>query len=99
MALLLQSYQEKRELNLQRQTQLKPTKTLGIQTSLKTIDSEPCTGTASGESTPRVHAATCTNTVEMPVQSHSKGKVGLPNNDIVVDAEPNFVASEVDPDL
>jgi hypothetical protein len=98
MALLLQSYQEKRELTLQRRTQPQPTKTLGIQTSLETIDSSSCTGTASGESTPCAHPAACTITVEIPVQSNSR-KVGLRNNDIVVDVEPTSVAFEVDPDL
>lgn len=98
MALLLQSYQEKRELSLQCQTQPQPTKTLGIQTSLETIDCLSRTGTASGQNTPCVHPAACTITVEIPVHSNSR-KVEVPNNDIVVDVEPTSVASEVDPDL
>lgn len=98
MALLLQSYQEKRELSLRRQTQPLPTKTLGIQTSLGSI-SFSFARIASGESAPDVQPAPCSNTVEISSQSDSKSRIELPNNDIVVDVESTLVASEAGSDL
>ncbi|KAH0836704.1 hypothetical protein J3R83DRAFT_8427 [Lanmaoa asiatica] len=97
MALLLQSYQEKRELSLRCQNQPQPTKTLGIQTSLGSIDVSLYTGMASCENVPGVHPVVCSNTVEMPSQSDSQSKVELPNNDVVVGL--TSVSSEVGLDL
>ncbi|KAF8555981.1 hypothetical protein OG21DRAFT_1521398 [Imleria badia] len=99
MAFLLQSYQEKRELDLKCQTQSRVTKTLAIQTSLATIDGSSYTGTATGRNAPRVHPVVSTSMVEIPTQSNSQSGFDLPNNDFVVDTEPTSVASEVDPDL
>lgn len=99
MALLLQSYQEKRELDLKCRTQSQPSKALGIQTSLATIDGSSYTGTASGKDAPCIHPATCTGTVEIPTQSNSQSGAGVPNNVFVVDTEPTSVDSELDPDL
>jgi len=102
MALLLQSYQERRELCIQRQTQIQPaksTKTLSIQTSLETIDRLSYTEIASGESASCVDPAACTNAVGIPTQSDSQSRVELLNNNIMVDVELISVASEVNPDL
>ncbi|KAG8220984.1 hypothetical protein J3R82DRAFT_2492 [Butyriboletus roseoflavus] len=99
MALLLQSYQEKRELSLRRQTQPLPTKALGIQTSLGSIGVSSYAGIASGESAPGVRPALYPDTVETSSQSSSQSRIKLPNNDIVVDVESTSVASGVGLDL
>lgn len=98
MALLLQSYQERRELCIQRQTQIQPaklTKTLSIQTSLENIDGLSHTETAGGERAPCVDPAARTNVVEIPTHSDSQSRVELPNNNIVVDVEPTSVAPDL----
>lgn len=97
MALLLQSYQEKRELSLQRRTQSQATKTLGIQTSF--IDGSSHTKVASGESASSVHKAACSDTVEAPNQCNPQSSIEQSNNDVIVDNESTAVASEIDPDL
>ncbi|KAG6381664.1 hypothetical protein JVT61DRAFT_265 [Boletus reticuloceps] len=96
MALLLQSYQEKRELTSKCQTQPQPTKTLGIQTSLETIDGSSHIVEASGGSAPCVHSAACTNTPEIPTEPESS--IELPNKG-VVELEHTSSASGTDPDL
>ncbi|KAF8448974.1 hypothetical protein L210DRAFT_2639080 [Boletus edulis BED1] len=96
MALLLQSYQEKRELTSKGQTQPQPTKTLGIQTSLETIDGSSHIVKASHGSTPCVHSVACTNTPEIPTQPESS--IELPNKDIM-ELEHTSSASGTDPDL
>lgn len=97
MALLLQSYQEKRELALQRQTQPQPRQTLGIQTSF--IGGSQLTAIPSGQGVPSGHTAALPVTVEIFSQSDSQSSVQGPDDDTVVDVESTVVAAEADPDL
>jgi len=89
MALLLQSYQEKRELDLRRQVGPQPTKTLGTQTSF--IDRSSHIGVTIGENAASAHTATGTDTVEVP--SNFQSSV------VAYDNESIASASEVDPGL
>lgn len=99
MALLLQAYQEKRELGLRCRNQNKQTKTLGIQTSLQTIpNGSSYTETTSGASAPFVHPTVCASTVGISTQSKFQDGVEPPNDDIVAGVEPTSEASKVDPD-
>lgn len=90
MALLLQSYQEKRELSrIHRQIPTQATKTLGTQTSF--IDRSSHAGMTNCES---VHSAVCSNMLEIPGQRNSS--VEQPRNHVVAGVESTVVASEAD---
>ena len=95
MALLLQSYQEKRELDLCKAGSL-PTKTLGTQTSF--IDRSSYIGVGVGENAASAHTTAGSSTVRVPNQSNPQSSVEQPNVG-AHDDESVVPASEFDLEL